>query len=64
MFAAHPWNVLRLDAAEVSYVAAPICFCIGVDELMIKAGFRNSQPIIIAHDWRCVDNKGYGVAFA
>jgi len=38
--AAHSGNVLGLDAAEISYVAAAVRFGIGVDELTIEAGLR------------------------
>jgi hypothetical protein len=40
MFATHPGNVLGLDAAEVSYVAAAVRFCIAVDDLAIETGLR------------------------
>jgi hypothetical protein len=36
MFAAHPGNVLGLDAAEISYITPAIRFAICVDKLTIK----------------------------
>ncbi len=42
ILAAHPGDVLGLDAAEISYVAATIGFRISVDELAIGAGPGNS----------------------
>jgi hypothetical protein len=36
MLAAHPRNILRLDAAEISDVAAAVRFSIGVDQLTIN----------------------------
>ena len=42
VLAAHPGNILSLDAAEIANVAAAIRFCIGVDDLAIEAGPGNS----------------------
>jgi hypothetical protein len=42
MFAAHPLASFAMDAAEVSYIAAAVGFAVGVDELVIKAGFRDA----------------------
>jgi len=42
ILAAHPGDVLGLDAAEIANVAAAIRFSIGVDELTIEAGPGNS----------------------
>jgi len=33
MFAAHPFASFAVYAAEVAYIAAAVCFGIGVDEL-------------------------------
>jgi len=64
MLAAHLGNILCLDAAEISYVAAAVRFSIGVDDFAIEAGLGDAQPVIVAHHRRCVHHKRDGVAVA
>ena len=64
MFAAHPGNVLGLDAAEISYVAAAVRFSIRVDELTIEAGLGNAQAVVVTHHGRCVHHECDDVAVA
>ena len=42
MFASHPLSSFAVYAAKVAYIAAAVCFGVGVDELPIKAGFGNA----------------------
>src|SRR5437899_10906061 len=51
MLAAHPFSGFALDATQVSYVAAPIGFTIGVDDLPIEARLWYSKPVVVAHHW-------------
>jgi hypothetical protein len=43
MFATHPLAGFAVDATEISYIAAAVCFGVGVDELPIEAGFGNAR---------------------
>src|SRR6266700_2912076 len=64
MFSAHPGNILGLNPAEISYVAAAICFSVGVDELTIETRLGNAEAVIVAHHWRCVHHKRDYIALA
>ncbi len=64
MLAAHPGNVLGLDAAEISDVAAAVRFCVGVNKLTIETGLGDAQAVIVAHHWRCIDHERDDVAVA
>src|SRR6266705_1202436 len=64
MFAGHPLSSLAADAAEVSYVAAAVCFCVGVNALTIESGLGISEPVIVTHHRRSVHHKGDDVAIA
>ena len=54
MLAAHLGNILGLDAAEVSDVAAAVRFSIGVDDLTIEPGLGDAEAIIVGYHRRCV----------
>ena len=42
MLTTHPGNVLGVDAAEVSYVAAAVRFCFGVDDFTVETGLAGT----------------------
>ena len=62
--AAHPGNILGLDAAKIPYIAAAIRFCIGIDELAIETGFGDAETVIVAHHGGCVHHEGDYVPIA
>ena len=62
MFAAHPFAGFALNAAEISYVAAAVGFAVGVDDLAIKAGLGNAQPVVVTHHRGRVHNEHDNVA--
>src|SRR5215471_10010280 len=57
MFAAHPFPIFTVDAAEISYVATAVGFAIGVDDLTIKSRFGNTEPVVVTDYWRSVHDK-------
>ena len=42
VFAAHPFAGFALHAAEISHVAPPVGFAVGVDDLTVESGFGNT----------------------
>jgi len=64
MFAAHPGNVLSLDAAKVSYIASTIRFSIGVDQLTIETRLGYAEAVIVTHYRRRIHHKRNDVALA
>ncbi len=64
MFAAHPFASFAVDAAEISDVAAAVCFGIGVDQLAIKAGLGYAEAVIVTHYRRRIHHKRNDVALA
>src|SRR4051812_2832891 len=52
-----PREILGFEAAHVADVAAAVGFSVRVDDLAIKTGNRNSQPIALAHDRRRVHRE-------
>src|SRR5260370_42380262 len=57
MLAAHPLSIFALRAAIIADVAAAVGFGIGIDDLAIKSGRRNAEPVIGTHYRRRVDNE-------
>ncbi len=57
MLAAHPLSIFALRATIIADVTAAVGFGIGIDDLAIKSGRRNAEPVIVTHHWRRVDNE-------
>ena len=45
MLAAHPLSIFALRATVIADVAAAVGFGIGIDDLAIKSGRRNAEPV-------------------
>ena len=57
MFAAHPFAGFALNAAQISYVASPVGFAVGVDDLAVEAGLGNTQLVVVTHQRSRVHNE-------
>jgi hypothetical protein len=62
--ATYPGNVLSLDAAKISRVAAALCFSIRVDDLTIETGLGTAEAVIVTHNARYVYYKRDDITFA
>src|SRR5438270_1845374 len=55
-FALHP--------AEIANVSPAVRFRVGVDDLAIKSGARNTEPVVVTHNWSRVHDEDNHFAFA
>ncbi len=58
MLAAHPGNILSLDTAEISHVAAAIRFGIGVDELTIETRLGRTYSLFSLREFEVRNECG------
>ena len=64
MGAALPGHFLRLDAAAVSDIGAPVGLRVGIENFFVPSAFVHADAIALPDDRRGIDDDGDGVAVA